>query len=128
MSKYKFPASVPRKVYSSDKVAGCDSCPDCGEPLECEQHTYLTAIRRNGDIDFQIMGNTAGHFCGNCPVVVLDREEVEAYVSIMAPRGDNVSYVVMGIVDLEAVPEDKRNVPLGEDDNPLPLVEFTNLG
>ncbi len=128
MSRYKFPASVPRKVYYSGKVGGCDSCPDCGEALECEQHTYLTAIRRGDDTSYQIMGNTAGHFCGNCPVVVLDREEVESFMSLVAQGGGNFNYVVMGIVDLEAVPEDKRNLPFDEEDNPLPLVEFLNMG
>jgi hypothetical protein len=34
----------------------------------------------------------------------------------------------MGIVDLEAVPEEKKDIPFDEEDNPLPLVEFTNLG
>jgi hypothetical protein len=29
-----------------------------------------------------------------------------------------------GIVDLEAVPEDKRHLPLGDEDNPMPLIEF----
>jgi len=28
---------------------------------------------------------------------------------------------------MNATPEDKRDVPLGSDDNPIPLVKFTNL-
>ena len=127
MSRYKFSASVPRKQYWSDEVGGCQSCPDCDKPLECEQHSYVMAIRRKGDLNVQIMGNRAGHFCANCPVVVLGRQEVERFVSLVK-RGDGpVEYVVMGIVDLEAVPEEKRNLPLNEENNPIPLVEFSNL-
>ncbi len=42
-------------------------------------------------------------------------------------RDTGEEFVVMGIVDLDAVPEEKRDLPLGEEDNPIPLVEFTNV-
>ena len=82
MSKYKFPASLPRKMYWSNKVGGCSSCPDCNRPLEQETHTYVITTRQAGAYDAFMTGNPAGHFCGNCPVVVLDREEFNRVVSI----------------------------------------------
>ncbi len=36
-------------------------------------------------------------------------------------------FAVLGIVNMDAVPENERDVPLGDDDNPIPLVEFTNF-
>ncbi|MCD6289568.1 MAG: hypothetical protein J7M34_03625 [Anaerolineae bacterium] len=35
--------------------------------------------------------------------------------------------LIAGIVDLDAIPEEKRYLPLGDEDNPIPLVEFTNV-
>jgi hypothetical protein len=40
------------------------------------------------------------------------------------PRKMFWSVVVLGFVNMDAVPEDKRHLPLGEDDNPIPIVEF----
>lgn len=73
------------------------------------------------------VGNRAGHFCGNCPVVVLDREEFERFVSLAVGDADGVDYAVMGIVHLDAVPPDKRNLPFDDDTNPIPLVEFIDV-
>lgn len=128
MSKYKFPASLPRKMYWSDEVGGYVTCPACGAPLECEQHTYVLATRRSGDMDFHLVGNTAGHFCEECPVVVLDRDEFERFVTYVVQITGGIEYIVMGMVDLDAVPEDKRCLPFDDDTNPVPLVQFTSFG
>jgi len=127
MSRKKFPASLPRRRYWSDEVGGCTSCPECGGALEREQHPYVAATRRHGELDVHVIGNDAGHFCGRCPVVVIDREEFGPFIAIATRGLDDVRYAVMGIVDLDAVPEDKRNLPFDDDTNPLPLVPFTNL-
>ncbi len=36
--------------------------------------------------------------------------------------------MVMGIIDLDAVPEDRKGLPFDDDTNPVPLVQFTNVG
>jgi len=128
MSRYTFPESVPRKMYWSDAVAGSSVCPDCRTPLESERHTYVMATRRAGNFEAYLVGNTAGHFCSNCPVVVLDRDEFQRFVSSAVGDVDGVHYAVMGIVDFDSVPPDKRNTPFDDDTNPVPLVEFSNLG
>jgi hypothetical protein len=61
--------------------------------------------------------------------VVLDRKCFEHVIEDAAERPDSgisgaVQYVVLGAVNLAAVPEDKRHLPIGGDDNPIPLVEF----
>ena len=37
-------------------------------------------------------------------------------------------FFVEGIVDLEAIPEDKRHLPIGGADNPMPLIKFKGPG
>jgi len=39
----------------------------------------------------------------------------------------SLEFAVLGIVDMSAIPEDKKGIPIGGNDNPIPLVEFTNL-
>ena len=36
-------------------------------------------------------------------------------------------FAVLGIVNLDAIPPGKQHLPLGGDDNPIPLVEFTRV-
>ncbi len=128
MTSDKYPASLPRRMHWSNDIGGHTICPDCGTPLESEHHAYMLVTRRGGEMDFHIVGNTAGNFCERCPLLVLDREKFENFVAIAArPRG-GVEYMVMGIIDLDAVPEDKKGLPFDDDTNPVPLVEFTNVG
>ncbi len=127
MSRYKFPAATPRKMYWSDEAGGVATCPDCGGALESEHHTYVLATWLAGQQSIQAVGNTAGHFCAQCPVVVLDRRTMEQFVSLATRGAGTPDYIVMGIVDLDAVPEDKRHLPFDEETNPLPLVRFINL-
>lgn len=128
MSRYKFHPSLPRKMYWSDEVGGYLLCPDCGNRLESERHTYVMATRQYSDIDLHIVGNDAGHFCSKCPVVVLDRREFEQFAVLAIQQTNNADFVVLGLVDLDAVPEEKRSLPFDDDTNPIPLVQFTNLG
>jgi len=127
MKTKKFPASVRRKMFWSSEVGGTSTCPECDSPLEAEHHGYVMMVRESGDLRPFIVGNKDGHFCPACPTVVLDSEEFKRHVSVVATTR-RTEYLVLGLVDFEAIPEDKRDVPLGEDDNPVPLVEFTNLG
>jgi hypothetical protein len=122
----KFRASVPRRMYFSHETKGTSQCPKCGAALEQEHHTYLFGVVNDqGSIDELVVGNKYGHFCPNCPVVVLDFEgflEVAKISLGRVPR--EISFSVIGMVDLEAVPENKRHLPFDDENNPLPLVPF----
>jgi hypothetical protein len=37
-------------------------------------------------------------------------------------------FAVLGLVDLEAIPDDKKHLSLGDEGNPIPLVQFLNTG
>jgi len=69
-----------------------------------------------------------GWFCAQCPTVIINLEEVRAFLTHGIIHGTvGEEFVVVGIVDLDAIPEDKEHLPLGHKDNPLPLVAFTDV-
>jgi hypothetical protein len=126
----KFDAAIPRRMFWSDSLVNKKRCPLCHSTLENEYHHYIMVIRSGKETTAVGAANDYGAFCPECPVVVLDkngferlaRESVEKNPDWKMP-GD-LSFIVIGIVNLNAVPEDKRHLPLGGDDNPIPIVEF----
>ncbi len=123
MSEKKFDPSIPRKMYWSDDIPNGSLCPRCGEKLEKEYHAYVIVTREGKDHETFIYAGDEGSFCPNCDTVVLD---YEMFATMLSQSQRLSEFAVMGIVDVDAIPEDKENVPLGSDDNPIPLVKFTN--
>ena len=122
----KVDASIPREMFWSTDVGGTVFCPKCDGRLENESQSYLLLVRESGNIQPFIVGNDAGYFCACCPVVVLDYEVFAKSAIAGNPSSCGFEFTVSGIVDLDAVPKEKADIPLGEDDNPVPLVKFTN--
>lgn len=125
----KFDASVSRRMFWSDNLVNKKKCPLCHSALEKEYHQYIMAILTGKETTSLATGNDCGAFCPDCPVVVLDRKCFENIIGEAAQRPNwgisgAVQYVVLGIVNPDDIPEDKRHLPLGGDDNPIPLVEF----
>ena len=85
------------------------------------------AIRDAQDTYSSIVGNDAGYFCPKCPTIVLDGDKFAEFAKISLNRETNAQFTVLGLIDLEAIPNDKRSLPLGDADNPIPLVSFTNI-
>ena len=67
---------------------------------------------------------TGSHFCNQCPVVVFDKDKLDQAAKIAIRDTNNLTYFIAGIVNLEAIPEEKRSLEMGTDDNPIPLVRF----
>lgn len=120
----QFSASTPRRMYWSDEVGGCSRCPQCSGHLLLERHSYYVAVRRGGRIEGFLVGNDGGHFCRGCPVVVIDSEVFRDCLESASAPPRGAEFAVLGIVDLSAVPEDRRHLPFDEQHNPLPLVKF----
>jgi|SRR5215475_2456550 len=125
----KFAASIPRKMFWSDRVPNKIRCPICKAKLENEYHTYVFLTSSIIGDDSFFAGNDHGRFCNNCPIVVLDRNGFNDTVSRISEINDykdvnTVSYIVIGIVDIDAIPEGQRHLSLGDKENPVPLVEF----
>lgn len=122
----KFDASIPRKMFWSTDVGGTDSCPQCGSRLENESHSYLMLVRESGGVQQFVVGNNDGYFCAGCPVVVLDHEAFARSAHAGNPSSRSFELMVPGMVDLDVIPEESANIPLGDDENPIPLMRFTN--
>lgn len=121
-----FPRPIPRKMFWSADVGGTSTCPECGASLEKESQVFLVLHEKPGIATEQFISTNDGYFCPVCPTVVLDRESIASpFQVLVGPHPGEIT--VRGIVDLEAIPEDKRDLPLGEPGNPIPLVRFTNL-
>jgi len=122
-------ASVPRAcVYKLfDDTPG--PCPKCGGALTRQSAVYAVATF-HGDkpADPFLAGTDFGWFCDQCPTVVIDPARVEEFLQNRMPHWDvGEAFGVLGLVDLDAVPEEKRHRPLGEDDDPVPLVHFSDV-
>jgi len=104
--------------------------PLCHSALENEYHTYGMAVVSGREATTFITGNDAGSFCPECPVLVLDRKGFERVMEdIVGERPDwgmsgDLRYIVIGLVDTDAVPENERHLPPGDEDNPIHIVEF----
>jgi len=121
--------TVPRECVYQRFKGEPGPCPRCGGPLQQSPQTYMIATRRGRQItDSFITGGDMGWFCTRCPTVVINPEELSDMLQHGLPHWDvGNEFAVLGIVDLDAIPEEKQHLPLGDDDNPIPLVEFTKI-
>ncbi len=121
--------TIPREcVYRTfGKKPG--PCPRCGSSLKSRPATYLVATRRGTEItDSFIIGGDLGWFCPKCPTVVIDPNVVNEFLWHARSNQDvGDEFIVLGIVDLDAIPADKAHLPLGHEDVPLELIEFTKV-
>ncbi|MBS1251535.1 MAG: hypothetical protein MAG451_00568 [Anaerolineales bacterium] len=121
--------SEPRECIYKSFADDPGPCLRCGERLEQSAQPYLVATRRGKRItDSFITGSDFGWFCTNCPTVVIDPDDVDEMLQHPMSGWDvGEEFTVVGLIDLDAIPEDKQHLPLGDDDNPIPLVEFTSI-
>ena len=113
-------------MYWSDSLENCNICPECGTMLNKEYKTYLVAVYIKKESDPYVTGNSGGYFCPNCAVVVLDKATFEDAVTVVAGTNKvgSFEFAVLGLVDYDAIPEDKRDEEFGTKNNPLPLIQF----
>ncbi len=123
----KFDPAIPRQMFWSNDVGGKSHCPRCFASLENEHHIFVMATRKANDIGSFIVGNNAGYFCPKCPTIVIDGDTFAAFVQASLGLEADAEFTILGLVDLEAVPNEKRSLPLGGDENPIPLVQFSNM-
>jgi hypothetical protein len=115
--------SVPRRRYYSDECS-LTICPECGADLFEETCVILLSAKSDSDRGEFMTSLSGVHFCNQCPVVVFDSDKVEI-AARYGIRGDkNLSYFIAGIIDLDSIPEEKEQLEIGTDENPVPLVSF----
>jgi hypothetical protein len=121
--KNKFDLSIPKRRYYSEDC-GLTSCPECGLLLIKDNCTVIIAAKSDSD-EGEFMSNLTGsHFCKSCPVVVFDSDKIEQAARLGIKGDENLRYLIAGIVNLNAIPEEKRHLEIGIADNPVPLVHF----
>lgn len=115
--------TIPRRMYYSDQC-NLTICPECGSDLIKESCTILLGAKSDTDEAEFITNLTGSHFCTNCPVVVFDAEKIEK-AATLGIRGDqNLKYIILGIIHLDSIPDNKKHLEIGCDENPVPLVPF----
>jgi len=110
-------------AFMSDEIADKKHCPKCNAPLEKKGKDYAVAVKEDGETESFIMSCDGGAFCPTCPAVVLDSRVFSKMLSSVVQKS-SARYSVVGMVDVDAIPEDKQDIPLGDDDNPIPIIEF----
>jgi len=116
--------SIPRRRYYSDKC-NLTICPECGSDLIEESCTILLCAKSDSD-EGEFMTNLSGsHFCNKCPVVVFDTDKVEQAATLGIRGDNNLRYIIGGIIDLDSIPDNKKHLEIGCDENPVPLVRFS---
>lgn len=126
MSKPSFDITLPREAIYQSFKGKPGPCPRCGGRLQQRSQTYLVATRSgHRTTDPFMLGGDFGWFCADCPTVVINTDEVSMMLGHGAARWEvGTEFAVLGIVDLDAVPPNKRDLPLGGANNPIPLIEF----
>ena len=115
--------SKPRRKYFRDE-SNLTICPECGSGLTEEYSSILLRVKSDSDEGEFMTSLSGSHFCNKCPVVVFDSDKVELAARV-GIRGDkNLRYAIAGLIDLDAIPKDKRHIEIGCDENPMPLVCF----
>ena len=115
--------SKQRRSYYRDEW-DLKNCPECGDGL-INKNCTIFLCTKSDTVAVDFMTNLSGsHFCKRCPVVVFDIDKIELAVKTGLQGGTNLQYIVAGIVDLDAIPDDKKHLEIGCDENPVPLVHF----
>lgn len=122
--------TIERRAIYKTFAGNPGSCPQCGGKVLKSYQSYMVATRANGKMaDAFMIGGDFGWFCAACPTVVLDKKELEKMLSFSMPGwkvGNEI--IVLGLVNLEAIPEKNKHLRLGEPGNPIPLVRFSSQG
>lgn len=98
-----------------------ERCPNCSQQPESGRAAFLL-LGRGGE---RSIYNDDCRFCPGCDVVVLNADYIREVAQLGLPTAR--SFAVGGFVDLDAVPEDKKNIPLGQEGNPIPFIAFASF-
>jgi len=121
--KKEIDLSIPRRMYYSI-AREVKVCPECNSELIEAGCAILLTVKSVTDEGEFITNSNGSHFCSICPVVIFDREKVEQAAILGFGGEENIQYRIEGIVDLDAIPEEKKHLAIGTEENPVPLVLF----
>ena len=120
---------IQRDAVYKDFSDDAGPCPKCGSMLEQANLPYMVVTRTGNRLEdsFLISGDF-GWYCQSCPVLVLNRAKLSKTMGFGKPGWKvGQEFSVMGVMNLDAIPENKRDIPLGSPGMPNVLVKFRNL-
>jgi len=120
---------IHREAVYKDFVDEPGPCPKCSSVLEQANLPYMVVTRTGNRLEdsFLISGDF-GWYCQSCPVLVLNRAKLSKTMGFGKPGWKvGQEFSVMGVMNLDAIPENKRDIPLGSPGMPNVLVKFRNL-
>ena len=120
---------IQREAVYKDFADEPGPCPKCGNVLEQANLPYMVVTRTGNRLEdsFLISGDF-GWYCQSCPVLVLNRAKLSKMMGFGKPGWKvGQEFSVMGVMNLDAIPENKRDIPLGSPGMPNVLVKFRNL-
>jgi hypothetical protein len=123
MNQLNINISISRRKYYSDEY-DLTSCPECGSGLIQKSFPILLYARSDSDEGEFITNLSGSHFCKKCPVVVFDTYKVEKAAKLGIRAGKNIEYAITGFIDMDSIPENKRHLEMGTEENPIPLIDF----
>ena len=100
------------------------SCPEC-RSLTKDNCTVIIAAKSDTD-EGEFMSNLTGsHFCKSCPVVDFDSVKIEQAARLGIKEDKNLRYLIAGIVNFNAISEEKRHLEIGIESNSVHFFTFT---
>lgn len=115
--------SIKRRRYFSNEYSLLN-CPECGLELVDDSCSVLLKVKSDTDEVETMTSMSGSHFCADCPVVVFDVLLLERVAKLSIQGSEELWYAVQGIVNMAAIPNDKKHLPIGAKENPVPLVKF----
>jgi len=123
MNQTTIDISIPRRKYHSNEC-GLTSCPECGSELIKKNFPILLFVKSDSDQGEFMTSLSGSHFCKKCPVAVFDTNKVEKAAMLGIRGGENLKYNIAGFIDMDSIPENKKHLEIGTDENPMPLIDF----
>ncbi len=117
--------TIDRRLYYRPVQPGA-ACPRCRHTLIQEQASYLVVTFNDADeeTDRLMLGGNFGHYCPNCPTVVVNPDDLAPYLETANREfGDSSGIAVLGRAALEGLTEEENNTPVGELES-IPIVPF----
>lgn len=95
--------TLERTAYYKKSVKAGATCPHCQTTLQTSYAIFMVALLNKGDVAdaFAIGDDQIGHFCPNCPSVVLDMTAVEEQVTVMQSLPKQFGIQVLGLLDVD---------------------------
>lgn len=115
--------SIRRRRYYREE-ATLTICPECGSDLIDQSCSILLHVKSESDEGEFMTSLSGSHFCNKCPVVVFDTDKLEQAATLGIRDDKNISYTIGGIIDLDSIPDNKKHLEIGSEENPMPLVRF----